>query len=120
MEPRNIERGRAAEQRAQSFLTKNRLHAIASNYRTRFGEIDLVMRDGDTLVFVEVRYRSNSAYGNAAEGISRDKQTRIIHTAHEFLRIHRHDGPVRFDVVTFDGALSESPTWMKNAFEAEW
>ena len=117
---KNIRRGHDAEQRAQAFLQNRRLDTVAHNYHTRFGEIDLVMRDGDTLVFVEVRQRRSHAYGSAAESITPDKQAKIIRTAHAFLQTHRHHGPVRFDVVTFDGVVAATPTWIKNAFAAEW
>ena len=118
--PNNIERGRDAEQRAQAFLINHKLNVVTSNYRTRFGEIDLVMREGDTLVFVEVRRRNSHTHGSAAESITHNKQAKIIRTAHTFLETHHHRGPVRFDVITFDGATLSTPTWIKNAFEAEW
>ena len=120
MNPPNVELGKAAEKRAEIFLKGRNLSAICSNYRTPFGEIDLIMRDRDTLVFVEVRYRRNRAYGNAAESIGPDKQARIARCAHEFMKTHRHDGPTRFDVVAFDGDVSKTPEWVKNAFESDW
>lgn len=120
MEPPNLKLGRDAEKHAREFLTRRKLSAVCSNYRTRFGEIDLIMQDGDTLVFIEVRYRRSGAYGNAAESVGSDKQARITRCAHEFMKTHDHDGPARFDVVTFDGGVFQKPNWIKNAFEGDW
>ncbi len=112
--------GAAAEKRARSFLERRKLNVVAANYRTRCGEIDLVMRDGDALVFIEVRHRRGKFFGCAAESVDSVKQGKIIRAAQEFLQTHRHDGPLRFDVVAFDGPAPSAPTWIKNAFEAEW
>ena len=115
----HLRRGRQAERHARDFLNRRKLQLITENYRTCQGEIDLIMRDGNTLVFIEVRYRHNHAYGNALESVNRDKQRKIIRTAHAFLQTHRHDGEIRFDVITFDGAMT-TPKWVKNAFDVEW
>ena len=120
MRTSTTELGRQAEQRAKKFLSARKLNLVDENYRTRFGEIDLIMCDGSTLVFIEVRYRRRSTYGRAGESIGRDKQSRIIRSAHEFLKTYPHEGPVRFDVVTFDGKPSARPEWIKNSFDAEW
>ncbi len=120
MQTSTIELGRQAEQRAKKFLSARELSLIEENYRTRFGEIDLIMHDGSTLVFIEVRYRRSSTYGCAGESIGPDKQSRIIRSAHEFLKKHPHDGPIRFDSVTFDGGPSAEAEWIKNSFDAEW
>lgn len=116
----NAELGKAAEKRAEDFLKGRKLNTVCSNYRTVFGEIDLVMQDGNTLVFVEVRYRRNNAYGNAAESVGSDKQAKIVRCAHEFIKVRGHDGPTRFDVVAFDGDVSQAPDWIKNAFGGDW
>ncbi len=101
-------------------LMSNGLTIRARNYRCKRGEIDLIMIDGDTLVFVEVRYRSNPGYGNGAQSIDRRKRGRIIATAQHYLL--RHDRleqyPCRFDVISVS-TRERRPTvdWIKNAFE---
>ncbi|HEV59188.1 MAG TPA: YraN family protein, partial [Phycisphaerales bacterium] len=89
---------------------------ITANYRCRRGEIDLVMRDGATLVFVEVRLRRNPRYGGAAASIDYRKQQKLVATAQHYLLAHPHDGPARFDVVAMAGGSSID--WIRNAFEA--
>ena len=106
------------EQRAQAFLEKNKLKTISCNYTTRNGEIDLIMQDQETLVFVEVRYRKNTHWGTALETVDRQKQKRIITTAENFLLKHPHPGPLRFDVLAYEGH-NTTPQWVKNAFDAE-
>lgn len=108
--------GAAAETLAMELLTARGLRCVARNWRCRSGELDLVMRDGNTLVFVEVRKRSSARYGGASASIDSRKQTRIIRAAQAFLA--GHDGcadlPARFDAVLFDGA--GGPRWLKSAF----
>ena len=119
-EAKHLKFGQLAERRARDFLVRRKLRTVAENYRTKLGELDLVMRDRDTLVFIEVRYRRSSTYGDAVESICADKRLKIIRAAHAFLKEHPHGDRVRFDVVAFDGAPDGTPTWIKNAFEAEW
>ena len=90
------------------------LEIVARNYRTRFGEIDLIARDGETLVFVEVRLRSSDRFGGAAASVDGHKRARIISAAQHFLSRLGRNPPCRFDVVTLDGG---SPTWIRAAFE---
>ena len=85
------------------------------NFRCRQGEIDIIGCDGDTLVFFEVKYRSGTRAGSAAEAVGYAKQRRICHVA-DYYRLLRHcaeDTPVRFDVVAIDGT---EINWIKNAF----
>ena len=72
--------GTGAEDLACAYLQQNGLRLLARNYRCRSGEIDLIMRDGEYLVFVEVRYRKREAFGSAAETVSSSKRARIITT----------------------------------------
>ena len=114
------EQGRLAEDRALTVLEQAGLRLIERNYHSRYGEIDLIMEDGRTVVFVEVRYRRSDRYGSAAESVNRQKQTKLILTAAAFLRDRRLNRPSRFDVA----ALSPGPedlamTWIKGAFQAE-
>src|SRR5690606_657756 len=93
-------RGADAERTAAAHLARAGLRLLARNYRGPRGEIDLVMREGATLVFVEVRYRSRSDYGHASETVDRRKQARLRATAEHFLQHRtRCPGPCRFDIV---------------------
>jgi len=107
--------GRSAEARAEAWLVSRGLAPVTRNWRCRFGEIDLVMRDGATLVFVEVRARAGAAFGDAAESITTAKQARIILAARHYLARHDIDAPCRFDAVLFDAGATR---WIKSAFEA--
>ncbi len=107
--------GGEAESAAARFLEHRGLAIVARNYRTRFGEIDLIARDGPTLVFVEVRMRSSERYGGAAASIGFRKRARIEAAARQFLAGLTRQPPCRFDVITFDG---DTPTWLRGAFEA--
>jgi len=73
--------GQKAEQEALNFLKQQGLKLITQNYYCRQGEIDLVMSDQQTLVFIEVRYRKSHHYGSSAESVTINKQKKIIHTA---------------------------------------
>jgi putative endonuclease len=114
-------RGTDYEERALDLLAHAGLRPLARNLRCRAGEIDLAMRDGETLVLVEVRARSGGHFGGAAASIDRMKQARLIRAAHCVLPrlTARHwmgRAPrVRFDVVAFEGG---TPVWLKHAFEA--
>lgn len=110
------ERGRRAEERAAEFLRSLGYEIIARNYRWQGGEIDLIARDGDCLVFVEVKARSSRAYGLPEEAITSRKRERLIRTAQHYLRRHPIELPVRFDVV----ALSQGQARLyRNAFSLE-
>ena len=107
--------GAHAERLVADYLTARGLHLVARNYRCRGGEIDLVMRDGGSLVFVEVRARAGSAFGGAAASITRGKQERVILAARHYLARHRIDAPCRFDAVLVQAGRIE---WLRAAFEA--
>ncbi len=111
---RTQEVGRGAEDRAQARLIAHGLQPIARNYRCRGGEIDLVMRDGDCLVFIEVRYRRHHSFGCALASIDARKQRRLTVAAEHYLTLHSWRGPCRFDVMAFDGDSGE--TWIRDAF----
>jgi putative endonuclease len=110
--------GFAAENRARNHLTDHGLRWITSNYRCRLGEIDLIMRDGDYLVFVEVRARAANTYGNALESVTWHKRQKLIKTAMFYLQTYKIQDKFcsRFDIVSIDG-MQPSITWIKNAFE---
>lgn len=106
--------GKKAEDIACSFLQRNGLVLIERNYHCRYGEIDLIMQDTDTLVFVEVRYRKIATFGSAIETVDSHKQRKIIFTANYYLQKHPGNQPIRFDVVTL--APQHEPDWIINAF----
>lgn len=108
-------RGDDAEDRALKHLRNARLKLIDRNFRSRYGEIDLIMSEKDTLVFIEVRYRKNSEHGSPLESVNYRKQERIRTTAQFFLQKNQigESRPMRFDVV---GILPNEITWVKNAF----
>lgn len=110
-----ISKGIDAENQAAIFLSRHKLKLLARNYRCRFGEIDLIMQDGNTLVFVEVRMRSSEYYGGAAASITPSKQAKLIQTARHYLARQDDDMPCRFDAIL----ISENDTieWVQNAFD---
>lgn len=108
--------GSQAEEDALQFLLQNGLNLLDRNYRCRFGEIDLIMCDGDVLVFVEVRKRKNMDFGGAAQSVSYAKRSRLIKTARHFLMKYRQVPACRFDVIAMEGNQCQ---WLKNVIEAE-
>lgn len=116
------ERGQRAEVAAQHHLEAQGLRLVQRNYRCRRGEIDLVMEDGSTLVFVEVRYRGTSTYGTAEETVGQRKQARLVATALHYLQhTGQHSRPCRFDVVALTDGKADNPAhlqWIINAFDA--
>jgi putative endonuclease len=109
------ERGRRAEQAAATFLQQHGLTVIERNYRCRFGEIDLIARDGEALVFVEVRMRSSAAFGGAAASITAAKREKLMRTARHYLAGLARTPPCRFDALLI-GSDDRAPEWLKNAF----
>ncbi|WP_034298304.1 YraN family protein [Herbaspirillum sp. RV1423] len=107
--------GDAAEDAALDFLRRQGLREIERNFRCKGGEIDLIMLERDTVVFVEVRKRSKDNYGGALASVTRTKQKRLIIAAQVFLQRYRMPPACRFDVIGYDG---EQMTWLKNAVEA--
>ncbi len=105
------ESGRRAEERALAYLLQQGLRLVECNARNRRGEIDLVMRDGDTLVFVEVRLRASARFGGAAASINAAKQARLWRSAQHFLCRYPAPPPCRFDAVCIDGA---DLTWLRH------
>lgn len=111
----HLERGSGSEQLACTYLQASGLVLLERNYRLRTGEIDLIMRDGDVIVFVEVRYRKNQCYGGALASIDLRKQARIIRTAQYFLQYRAPYAQARFDAVAVEG--NNHINWVKNAFD---
>jgi putative endonuclease len=113
-----IKHGAQAEQLAAQYLQQQGLKLIVQNYRSRFGEIDLIMQDGTTLVFIEVRLRSNDGFGGAAASIDTRKQQRIVRTAQQYLASFVRTPPCRFDAILLQDMQGRSMQWLKNAFDA--
>jgi putative endonuclease len=111
-------RGAEAEAIAARYLSRHGLRILTQNYRVRGGEIDLVCRDGAMLVFVEVRLRTNTAYGGAAASITFSKQQRLILAARHWLSQHG-DQTCRFDCILLDELDEARVEWIKNAFSAD-
>ena len=116
------EAGLQAEERALQFLQAQGLHCVARNFSSHRGEIDLVMQDSDTLVFVEVRFRRHGGFGSAAESVTGSKQQRIIRAASHFLNRSRQwrDSACRFDVLAISGAGQQTIDWIRDAFRADY
>lgn len=116
------ERGADVEAAARARLIEAGLAPVAANARTRRGEIDLVMRDGDTLVFIEVRYRRSAAFGGGGASVDAGKRRRLVLAARQFLAAHRQyrDLPCRFDVVDASGDPAQPQLrWIRDAFRAD-
>ncbi|TWI58463.1 putative endonuclease [Pseudomonas duriflava] len=117
------ERGLAAENLALDHLQRHRLKLLVRNWSCRLGELDLVMLDGDTVVFVEVRSRRHSAWGGAIESVDARKRQRLVAAAESFLQNETRWArqPCRFDVVAISPTATAQPLrleWIKNAFDS--
>lgn len=109
-------RGAQAEQLAAQYLQQQGLKLLQVNYHCRFGEIDLIMQDGETVVFVEVRLRSNGAFGGAAASIDARKQAKLVKTAQHYLTTLKRMPPCRFDAIVMSTADIAAIEWLKGAF----
>ena len=113
-------RGSYWERAAESFLRARGLKTLKRNFQARSGEIDLVMLDGDTLVFAEVRYRKSDRHGSGAESVTLRKQQRIIRAARLYLQYHdpQQARPCRFDVISIGRKKGRTEfDWIRNAFD---
>lgn len=111
--PPHLEAGREAEDRACALLRRRGLKLVTRNFRCRSGEIDLIMRDADTLVFVEVRLRRNPHFGAGADTVGTRKQARLIAAAQTYLQRSASTAPCRFDVVSVS---ANGLDWIPDAF----
>lgn len=118
--------GRWAEQKARELLELENYQYVNQNYHSRYGEIDLIVRSGKELVFVEVKARSLGSYATASEVITRAQQRKIIKTAQFFLQKHPNydDFDCRFDVICFDFpkkfAKTVQPDFSKLQYDQQW
>jgi len=112
-------RGEAIERLVAAWLVEHGLAPVAANQHAKGGELDLVMRDGETLVFVEVRHRADSRHGHPLETITATKRRRLVRAARFYLQRNRLSCPCRFDVVAVTGLPPELDIqWVVNAFDA--
>ncbi len=114
--------GDAAEKKAARFLKKKGYKIIETNYTVHHvGEIDIIAKDGETLVFVEVKFRKNDLSGRPEEFVGREKRRRLQRTAMQYMTVHDIHLPVRFDVVGIMGEKKEEQIELiQNAFFAEF
>lgn len=121
-DPGKRERGAAVEAAAREHLSGHGLREFASNAGFRVGELDLVMLDGDTLVFVEVRYRRDDRFGGGAASVDARKRRKLVLAAQAFLQRHpaHAERACRFDVVEADGDPARPQLrWLRDAFRAD-
>lgn len=113
--------GFAAEEQARCYLSEQGLKWVTSNYRCRCGEIDLIMRDGRCLVFIEVRARTSRQFGGALASVTYNKRQKLIKTALLYLTAHNlfEKQPTRFDMIGIEG-IPPKVTWIKNAFGSDF
>lgn len=119
------EQGAFTEDLACQFLEAKGFKLIERNFNCRLGEIDLIMQDKNSLVFIEVRYRKNNHFGSGAESVTYSKQQKLIKTASLYLQQHSklNACPARFDVVSITGSIESDNLnnidfdWVSNAFE---
>jgi putative endonuclease len=109
--------GRAAERLAEHFLAARGLVILERNFRCRAGEVDLIARDGTTLVFVEVRLRADSRFGGAAASVDARKRAKVLRAARFYLA-NQPDRPCRCDVVALDRLDPDRIEWIRDAFSA--
>ena len=111
--------GKLAESIAEKYLVKQGLHLREKNYRCRYGEIDLICDDKDSIVFIEVRYRKASFFGSAKESVDGHKQKKTIATAKRYLMSYPNKN-CRFDVIALDELDIKQIEWIKNAFDISY
>ncbi len=109
-------KGSDGERCAEAYLRRQGLVLLERNYRCRFGEIDLIMREGEVVVFIEVRMRTSQVFGGAAGSITLSKQGKLTRTARYYLASLKSLPECRFDVVLLSGPWEEGMEWIRNAF----
>ncbi|KPH65087.1 hypothetical protein AMS58_07310 [Pseudoalteromonas porphyrae] len=111
------EKGQYYELQAQKYLEEQGLIAIERNYNCPYGELDVIMRDGDTLVFVEVKFRSSHIKGGALHALGKQKQQRLKRTIYHYLAFKKlSNQALRIDFVAITGEVPQQLNWIKNVF----
>lgn len=112
--------GKVTEKFAAEYLLQQNLVLLEQNFHSKYGEIDLIMLDGETYVFVEVKYRKNDNYGGSLMAVSRSKQEKIRFCTKFYLQqkqLNEYNTPCRFDIVALEGDIKKPKiNWLKNAF----
>lgn len=118
-QPSRQQTGKNAERLALRHLEQHGLRLLAQNWLCRRGELDLVMLDGDTVVFVEVRYRQHAQWGGALASIDARKRQKLILAAQTFLQQEARwaNYPCRFDIIAIDSSTPDM-NWLRNAFDS--
>ena len=114
--------GNHGEKLALDYLVKQGLIRIEQNVSSRYGEIDIIMRDDDEWVFVQVRLRQSQTFGGGLESVTRSKQRKLINTAENYIQKHHktHFDSCRFDIIEISGKLNQPHiNWIKDAFWAD-
>ena len=118
--PTSRETGQTTEQFAATYLAQNGLELVTRNFHCKLGELDLIMKDNDTLVFIEVKYRRSNNFGGAISAITTTKQQKIHKTASFYLQkcgLNEYTTPCRFDVIALQGNIkAPQVSWLKNVF----
>lgn len=113
-------KGQITEQFAERYLSARGLKLLDKNYHCRQGEIDLIMKDKNTYVFIEVKYRQSNHFGGAIAAVSANKQQKIKHCVTFYLQqsgLNEYNTPCRIDVVALQGDINNPEvTWLANAF----
>lgn len=113
--------GQQAEILAREYLKQQGVKIIENNYHSRWGEVDIIARQKNTLLFIEVRYRKDNRFGSGADTVSASKQQKIIRTAKHYLAANRESGKldIRFDVISISSTLNKPIiNWYSAAFMA--
>ena len=112
-----LTKGKTCEEHALNYLKKNGLKLIEKNFNSRYGEIDLIMQQENAVVFIEVRYRKNDAFGGAKASVTPAKQKKIQKTALYYMQKQGRELNSRFDVIAMSGENKNlNIEWIKNAF----
>ncbi len=111
--------GHKAEAYAAQFLKREGLKVLEKNFSCQFGEIDLIVQEAETLVFVEVKFRTDSDWADAIETVTKTKQQKIIKAAKHYKQKHKISDYIacRFDVIAINNEFNaENTEWLKHAF----
>lgn len=118
--PTTTDTGKATEAFAKRYLQLQNLTIVEQNFHSKYGEIDLIMRDNATWVFVEVKYRKNNLYGGGLVAVTKSKQQKLRLCAKYYLQqkqLNEYNTPCRFDIVALEGDIKAPKIeWLKNAF----
>ncbi len=106
--------GNMGEAVAKNYLIKQGCEIIENNFHSRYGEIDIIAKDQDSLIFVEVKYRKNERFATAAESITPSKQEKMRLTIETYLQKYPTNRPLRIDLITIIGYEPFKITWLKN------